>query len=383
MKIIHICHTYIDGFAYQDNELPKAHAKLGHDVTIISTLDYAGCFNYSVKQSLNNKIYYTDKCKIIRLALKYKGNYRFILYKGLYSILKEENPDLIYFHELPYFNYYDVIRYKRKYNCKLVVDFHCDYYNSARGFISKFILHRGLYRFINSIAKPYVDKYYAVTPGTIDFVHSMYNIERKKIQLLPLGGDLEEIERINKISSRSQTRMELGITENQLIIVTAGKIDYEKRTTDLIKAYKKLNNKDIHLIVIGPIDYNYKKEISILSNDNSNIHLVGWKTPQEIYRYFLASDLACFPGSQSVIWQQAICCGLPLICRYWPGGNYLDCGGNVAFIENNSETDLCNKIKNIIKSSELLKKMSDISKKYGQERFSYTNIAQKIIDDIS
>jgi possible group 1 glycosyl transferase len=382
MKIVHICHTYIDGFAYQDNELPKAHAKLGHDVTIISTLDYAGCFNYSVTQSLNNKIYYSDKCKIIRLALKYKSNYRFILYKGLYSILKEENPDLIYFHELPYFNYYDIIRYKKKYNCKLVVDFHCDYYNSARGFISKFILHKGLYRFINSIVKSYVDQYYAVTPGTIDFVYSMYNINREKIKLLPLGGNLDEIESNNNKTARSQTRLELGISENQLIIITAGKIDYNKKTIELIKAYKKLNNKHIDLVIIGSIESKCEKKIFKLCDNNPNIHLLGWKTPQEIYRYFIASDLGCFPGSQSAIWQQAICCGLPLICRYWPGGDYLDCGGNISFIQDDSETDIFNAIKEIIETTGTLDKMSHISKKYGKERFSYINIAQKVIDDL-
>jgi glycosyltransferase involved in cell wall biosynthesis len=57
-----------------------------------------------------------------------------------------------------------------------------------------------------------------------------------------------------------------------------------------------------------------------------NIIYVGWVKPGEIYQYYMASDVAVYPGGQSVLWQQAIACGLPLICKYWYGCEYLDLG---------------------------------------------------------
>lgn len=114
MKIVHISHTYLDGYTYQDNDLSEAHAKLGHDVTVISTQDHAGCFYFPIKYFHKEALYYYGKCKIIRLPLKYKSNYRFAVYDKLYETLINENPDLIYFHTIPYFCYYDIIKYKRK-----------------------------------------------------------------------------------------------------------------------------------------------------------------------------------------------------------------------------------------------------------------------------
>ncbi len=383
MKIVHICHTYIDGFSYQDNELPKAHAKLGHDVTVISTLDYANCFNYNVNQNFGTNSYKIDQCKIIRLKLKFKINYRFAMYKGLYLCLQNEEPDLIYFHGIPYFNYYDIIKYKIRYKCKLVVDFHCDFHNSANNILSKYLLHKGLYHFIIALTKYFVDQYYAVTPGTIDFVHSMYGINKKKINLLPLGGDVELINLKDKKCVREQIRKELGVSERQIVIVTAGKIDVYKKTINLVKACNLLNNNVVTLLIIGSIDYCYEKELKNAINNNINIILLGWKKIEDIYRYFLASDIACFPGGQSVLWQQAICCGLPLICKYWNGGEYLDSGGNVAFLRSDSEEELYMLIKKIVDSEDLRQKMSEISKNEGSNKFSYLGIGKQVIDDIS
>ena len=40
MKIVHLCISafYIDNCSYQENLLPKYHAKMGYDVTIIASL---------------------------------------------------------------------------------------------------------------------------------------------------------------------------------------------------------------------------------------------------------------------------------------------------------------------------------------------------------
>jgi len=383
MKIVHVCHTYIDGYAYQENELTEAHVKLGHDVTIISSLDYSGCFNFDVNPPLKREKYSCNGCIIVRLPLLYKSNYRFIVYKGLYQTLINEKPDLIYFHEIPYFCYYDIIKYKKKSGCKLVVDFHCDFHNSANTFVSKYFLHKGLYRIILKLIDKYIDKYYAVTPGTIDFICSLYNLNRKKVELLPLGGDLDKIKSASIQKNAYQVRSELGLTIDQKIIVFAGKIDQKKNIVNLIEAFKRIDKEDLVLILIGSIETSYEEKIEKAVYNQNKIFLLGWKTPLEIYSYFLASDLACFPGGQSVIWQQAICCGLPMICCYWPGADYLDSGGNVYFIEDQTIDSIYIALKDILSSSERLKSMAKISNIYGSRRFSYINIGQKIINDIS
>lgn len=387
MKIVHICHNYIDGQTYQDNELPQAHACLGHEVTVISTLDFAGSVNFPLNRSMADRIYTMGACKIVRLPLRYRADYRFALYKGLYEALKEEKPALIYFHGLPYFCYDDIIRYKKRHGCKLVVDFHCDFYNSSHSGLSKWLLHKGIYRSIIRLTRPYVDQYYGVTPGTIDFVETMYDLPAGSVKLLPLGGNLHTIDAAAQDAEgtplkKADLRAALGLPADVKLIVSAGKLDEGKKATHLAAACAGLEGIDFRLFLIGPSSETYRLKIQEAAQGNPRIQLTGWMEPADLYRYFQAADLACFPGSQSVIWQQAICCGLPLICRYWPGGEYLDSGGNIRFLNEYSIPALRAALHELLTDETKLAHMAAVSHTLGRPRFSYERIAQTVLDDV-
>lgn len=387
MKIVHICHNYIDGQTYQDNELPQAHARLGHDVTVISTLDFAGSVNFPVNRSMADRIYTEGACKIVRLPLRYPADYRFASYKGLYEAIEQERPALIYFHGLPYFCYYDIIRYKKRHGCKLAVDFHCDFYNSSHSSLSKRLLHGGLYRSIIHRTRRYVDQYYGVTPGTIDFVETMYHLPAGCVKLLPLGGNLHTIDAAAKDSQgtlrkKEDLRAALGLAPGTKLIVSAGKLDKGKKAAELAAALAGLDGKDFLLLLIGPVDETYRLKIEEAARGDVRVRLTGWMAPSDLYRCFLAADLGCFPGSQSVIWQQAICCGLPLLCRYWPGSEYLDSGGNVRFLAEPSVQALRAALSELLADEAELDRMAAISRTLGRSRFSYDRIAQTVLDDL-
>jgi 1,2-diacylglycerol 3-alpha-glucosyltransferase len=84
----------------------------------------------------------------------------------------------------------------------------------------------------------------------------------------------------------------------------------------LIEAVIRLANPKIHLIVVGDAgtgDEDYPRMLSKMAMNHQNIHFVGWLNQRQIYAYLDMSDLAVFPASQSILWQQAISMGLPLI----------------------------------------------------------------------
>ena len=37
MKIVYVARKFLEGFAYQDNELADMHTRLGHEVTVITS----------------------------------------------------------------------------------------------------------------------------------------------------------------------------------------------------------------------------------------------------------------------------------------------------------------------------------------------------------
>lgn len=60
-------------------------------------------------------------------------------------------------------------------------------------------------------------------------------------------------------------------------------------------------------------DAAYKAKLVSLASVSNNIHFTGWLNNDQVYGYLDMADLAVFPASQSIIWQQAISMGLPII----------------------------------------------------------------------
>lgn len=385
MKIVHICRKFLEGFAYQDNELSDMHSMLGHDVVVITSNSDNSSLYFDLSLTQNSQQHTrctTLGCRIIRLLPQYNVNYRLWRFKGLYEVLCKEKPDLVFFHGTPFLSLMDVAKYKKNHPLvKLFVDYHFDYYNSAKGFISKWILHKGLYRLITQLCKKHVDTYYYITPDTGKFIHRMYNIPVSKMKFLPLGGNLNKIQLNKRDSIRSTIRKQWNVTEDSLVIISGGKLDYAKNVHNLIKSISKIKDYRIDLFLFGIIDENYKPILLEAIGDSKNVHLIGWIQSVEVYDYYLAADIACFPGSQSVLWQQAICCGLPLVCKYWEGGEYLNVNNNTVFIHGSSAEDIEKSLLPLLNNRDLLTRMKNGAETEGRIFFSYERIAQSIVED--
>jgi 1,2-diacylglycerol 3-alpha-glucosyltransferase len=151
MKIAHLCLScfYIDGFAYQENQLVAQNVADGNEVQVIaSTESYAA--NGELEYIEPNDYLGSDGARVIRLLYK-KWLPRFLMRKlrmhnNVYNLLDEFNPDVILFHGACGWELLNVSKYINKNpNVKLYVDSHEDKYNSARNFLSKYLLHKIYY----------------------------------------------------------------------------------------------------------------------------------------------------------------------------------------------------------------------------------------------
>jgi hypothetical protein len=150
MKIVHIClcAPYIDNWGYQENILPKYNVLMGNDVTVIALnkLEYISKNNENKNQNTKFE-YYIEKVKIIRINIKLNLLNKFIWYDGLYEIICQENPDLIYMHGMQSLALINIKKYiKKNKNCKAVADIHGDFFNSAQNIFSKYILHKIIWK---------------------------------------------------------------------------------------------------------------------------------------------------------------------------------------------------------------------------------------------
>jgi len=384
MKIVHLClsNFYIEGFGYQENLLPKYHKKDGHDVTIIASRFSFNKENGQPDTADAGEYINSDGIKVIRINYKYKWlgkiNDKVRIYKDTYRLLEKEKPDLIFCHGIQFLDLREVVRYvKDNPSCKLVADNHADYINSATNILSKKLLHGVLWKKTIKKSLRFIDVIYGVTPNRCKFLNEVYDIPKEKIKLLVMGADSEKIAFNKKEQIRQEIRKQLSIEYDDFVIITGGKIDKEKNIHHLMEAVNKIGNSKIKLIVFGVP----KKEIKPIIDELSSplIRMIGWINSTDVYNYFLASDLAVFPGTHSVLWEQAVGTGIPSIFKKWEGMTHIDVGGNCIFVEEGTVEELMTVIMTVVKDKDKYNKMKEAAINQGIPYFSYERISRLAI----
>jgi glycosyltransferase involved in cell wall biosynthesis len=167
------------------------------------------------------------------------------------------------------------------------------------------------------MARPHLKKIFPVVPNGASFLKEIYGVRDDEMELLPLGADLHLFTRLRQSGIREKLRASLDITPDQTLIFTGGKLAREKRTDLLLKAVAdRWRDLKLAVAMAGAMpadDAAYASVLTDLGASGAPIHYLGWLDREEVFGWMLASDVAVFPASQSVLWQQAIAAGLPLI----------------------------------------------------------------------
>jgi 1,2-diacylglycerol 3-alpha-glucosyltransferase len=384
MRILHCCLAafYIDGYGYQENVLPKMHKLQGHDVAILaSTETYLdnSMLGYTEPRSYHTE----DGIPIQRLSyakgIPHRLAKKIRIYSGLDEALKSFGPDIIFLHDCQFLSIGRIAAYADKHpRVKIYVDGHTDFTNSARSWISRNILHRIVYRYCAKTIESYAEKFYGVLPVRVEFFQKMYGIPKEKTELLLLGADDTKFDLAQRDVIRASVRQSLDVRSDDFLIVTGGKIDRRKSIHVLMAAVRKMNNDNIKLIVFGTPNEEMKPEIDALAQ-HACIKSIGWIASEKAYDYFLASDLGVFPGTHSVLWEQAVGVGLPCVFRKWEGVQHVDIGGNCLFLSDASEEEIEEVILRIYRQRDMYLRMKKVAMGRGVAQFSYYQIAMKAI----
>ena len=133
----------------------------------------------------------------------------------------------------------------------------------------------------------------------------------------------------------------------------------------------------MHLIIFGQPTEDMEETIRQLSQ-NQWCHYIGWINSAKVYDYFLASDLAVFPGTHSVLWEQACACGTPVLVKSWKGMHHVCVNGNGKLLCGDPVEDIKENITLLLddpKTYEIMKSAANQCK----EVFFYSKIAERAI----
>jgi 1,2-diacylglycerol 3-alpha-glucosyltransferase len=318
MKILMLCDFFNESLEYQENLLVKYYRKHGHEVTVVastfdSVFDY---YNDRHDPAWPARTYFDQGAKIVKLRYRYNLLNRLRAYTRIDRLLEDEAPDLIYVHDIM-LNLPECVAYVKSHpQCRMILDYHADYSNSGRNWLSLKLLHGVARKWFLDRARPHISRIFPIVPAGALFLHEVYGVPHAEMEVLPLGADVDLAREVRATGAGKRLRAEMGFAPTDIVVFTGGKLAPAKRTELLLEAVRRLPNLPLKVVVVGDAaaaDADYKAQLLALA-DGETVRFTGWLAREDIYRHLAMADLAVFPASQSILWQQAIACGLPLVC---------------------------------------------------------------------
>ena len=380
MKILHVClcGPYTDGYSYQDNLLPLKHKTMGNDVMLICSVN---SYNGKGERVQLDQSKYVDENGLVVVRIPFLLGLglmeHFGVFKGLYRQLEMFSPDIIFVHGVQFVGLIEILKYKRKhFSTKIYIDNHCDFINAKIMNWRYALVHKYIYGLTTRRFVPYVEKFWGVTQMRMDYLEKVYGVPKANIDLLVMGGDEQKIHREKREFIRSQLKEKYKIDGKSHIIISGGKIDKLKNIHLLLEAMSMIP--DSVLLVFGEPIKDFRSEYEELSK-KPNVRAIGWIKSYEAYDLFVASDLVVFPGTHSVLWEQAVASGAVSVFKYYEGMTHVDVGGNCRFLHKETAVEIAEVVNDIFDSQSNYEKMNDVAVRVGMKTFAYSEIARRAI----
>lgn len=393
MKVLMLCDFYNESLAYQENQLTQQYLAAGHAVTVVaSTFDNLFDFvNDRYDPTWPERTYECNGAKIVKL--RYRTNFlnRVRTYRPLGPLLAHECPDLIFVHDI-HLNLPDVVAYVRAHpGVRLILDYHADYSNSGKNWLSLKVLHGVIRKRALDRARPLLERIYPVVPASARFLHEVYGVPRHEMEILPLGADLALSRAVTAAQAGRALRARHGIGDEAFVVFTGGKLTPAKRTEALLHAMRQLDDLEAWLVVVGDgasPDDDYPRRLREAAAGVPRVLFTGWQDNQGLLGHLDMADVAVFPASQSVLWQQAIGMGKPLViadARALAGGDqdvsYLNLYDNIAVTDGSlaPERYIAEQLRELATHRERRARMAQGARRVAEEMLDWRSIAERTL----
>jgi glycosyltransferase involved in cell wall biosynthesis len=386
MKIAFLSVWFSDKMGYIENCLPKAMAKLGHDVHIITSTAqvyfYVGNYKEVYEPYLGPKMLepgttIIDGVKVHRLPSF--CIYNKVFFRGLKPALKEIDPDVVQTFDTSDLATVKAASYKKHLHFNLYTANHI----VASVFPPLMAKHRknflfNIYYFLaGRLPGMYVnEKTSRCFPATIDALQiavEYFGVDRKKCRLAPLGVDTDYFYPPSPGSAerRSELRKELGFLENDIVCIYTGRFTVGKNPLVLAKAIDRLTREGYP--VKGLFLGKGPQSLEIESCKGCIVH--EFVPYHELLPFYHIADIGVWPRQESTSMLDAAACGLPIIVSDKVQATERFEGNGIVYKDNDPD-DLSIKILSLL-NMELRRKLSDTGMKKIRENFSWEHIARE------
>ena len=316
MKFLHVEDFFHPDAGYQLNLLARLQVKEGHEVFIIASEmsnvpDYLKSFFGHQDMCHKDEVYFKNTgVKIIRCPSYFWYSGRAFLKGELFNLINDVNPEVIFLHGESTLTSIRLLLNRKKINTPYVIDSHMLEMASKNRLKNLFRI------FYSFFITPIILKNNIPLIRVVDsdFVQKHFKIPLTKTTLLSFGTDTNFF-KPNK-SLKNSFRVKMGFSNNDFIVLYAGKLDEAKGGLFLANALKnKFNSNNIKFIIVGNItkdDYGKEVEDSFTKSENK-IFRFPTQTYSELARFYQISDIVVYPKQCSMSYFEAQSCGLPVV----------------------------------------------------------------------
>ncbi len=198
------------------------------------------------------------------------------------------------------------------------------------------------------------------------FIHPFTSLKGSDVYLKPA----DQIE-------KEQLRKELRI-QDMPTVVSIGQFIHRKGFDMLLDAWKDLDENN-QLLIIGGGEQEEQYKQKIKNNCYKNVHLVGFKPKEEVFKYYRASDLFVLPTREDIwglVVNESMACGIPVIAtdRCVAGMELIENGVNGYIVPTNNTIELYSAIKKCLSEDTCQMQYNNIEK---IKQYTYENVVMK------
>jgi len=216
------------------------------------------------------------------------------------------------------------------------------------------------------------DKIIAQSNNTKNNANKYYH-SNKKITVIPLGFVIPEF--------KKTTRKELNLSDDDIILISVGRLIKRKGYEYAIQAASKLHHKNLKYLIIGdgPEEENLKNLANRLGVEDK-VEFLGFVSEEKKFRYLSISDiyvLSSLHEGFGICLLEAMYCGLPIVSTNNGGQtDFLVEGENALMVPIEDSEAIADKILEMLKNKDLRGKMIENNIK-DIRKYDIENVAMK------
>ena len=322
MRIIHFIEYFQPDLGYQEYYLAKHQQAAGHDVLVVTSdrrLEPSG----TGREGMGSRVVGTglrreSGVRVLRLPVWIEVR-PVCLVRGLARAVGELEPDAVHCHNLFYnWNAATLSRAKRRLGFRLIVDTHANPLNTHLTNRPHKWVHFNLWfrLFVWPAVRAGTDAFAAVGTEERDLLCDATGLKPDDVTVAPLGADTSLFSYDG--AARAAVRADLGVSEDQPLLLHAGKVSARKDVEILLRAWAPVAAEvpEARLLLMAEGPARYVRHLESLADELGVSGSLMWRplvAAERLHEYLSAADAGVWPGDAAATFQEAAACRLPIV----------------------------------------------------------------------